>query len=44
MASMTPIFIANRPFIFIIVDLETSEALFAGRFMGPNAGNTKSSI
>lgn len=44
MANMAPTFIANRPFIFAIVDLVTSETLFAGRFMGPNAGNSRSSV
>ncbi|XP_011685298.1 PREDICTED: heparin cofactor 2-like isoform X2 [Wasmannia auropunctata] len=41
MANMAPTFRANRPFIFAIVDLVTSETLFAGRFMGPNAGNSR---
>ncbi|XP_071654183.1 uncharacterized protein [Temnothorax longispinosus] len=35
MGNIMPTFIANRPFIFAIVDLVTSEVLFAGRFMGP---------
>ncbi|XP_012528497.1 uncharacterized protein LOC105832254 [Monomorium pharaonis] len=44
MANMVPTFTANRPFIFAIVDVVTSETLFAGRFMGPNANNSRSSI
>ncbi|KYM94473.1 Serpin B3, partial [Cyphomyrmex costatus] len=44
MANIVPTFIANRPFIFIIVDLITSETLFAGRFMGPNADNSRGTI
>ncbi|XP_011879335.1 PREDICTED: uncharacterized protein LOC105568344 [Vollenhovia emeryi] len=42
MANMAPTFVANRPFIFAIVDLVTSETLFAGRFMGPYARNPRS--
>jgi len=30
--------------MFAIVDLVTSETLFAGRFMGPNADNSKGTI
>ncbi|XP_011638346.1 uncharacterized protein LOC105428007 [Pogonomyrmex barbatus] len=44
MGGMLPSFRANRPFIFVIVDLATSETLFAGRFLGPNMGNSRSSI
>ncbi|KYQ54644.1 Serpin B3, partial [Trachymyrmex zeteki] len=44
MANMVPTFIVNRPFIFAIVDLATSETLFAGRFMGPNADNSRGTI
>jgi len=40
MGNMAPNFVANRPFIFAIVDLVTSETLFAGRFMGPTVGNS----
>ncbi|EZA57928.1 hypothetical protein X777_01942 [Ooceraea biroi] len=41
-ASTTPTFVANRPFIFAIVDLATSETLFVGRYMGPAASNSRS--
>ncbi|XP_012064085.1 PREDICTED: uncharacterized protein LOC105627412 [Atta cephalotes] len=44
MANMVSTFIVNRPFMFAIVDLVTSETLFAGRFMGPNADNSKGTI
>ncbi|KAL0100192.1 hypothetical protein PUN28_019549 [Cardiocondyla obscurior] len=40
MANMAVTFIANRPFIFTIVDILTSETLFAGRYIGPDAGNS----
>lgn len=43
MGNMVPTFVANRPFIFVIVDLLTTESLFGGRYMGPNAGNPTSS-
>lgn len=36
MANIAPAFIANRPFIFAIVDLVTSETLFAGRVIDPS--------
>ncbi|EFN65867.1 Plasminogen activator inhibitor 1 [Camponotus floridanus] len=36
----TAIFIANRPFIFAIVDLNTTETLFAGRVMDPSMSNS----
>lgn len=39
MANTAPVFIANRPFIFAIVDLVTSETLFAGRVMDPSMSN-----
>ncbi|XP_012225010.1 uncharacterized protein Spn27A [Linepithema humile] len=39
MANMASTFIANRPFMFTIVDLVTSETMFAGRFMGPATDN-----
>ncbi|CAL1688366.1 unnamed protein product [Lasius platythorax] len=42
MANMAPAFIANRPFIFAIVDLVTSETLFAGRVMDPSMSNFES--
>lgn len=35
MGETMPTFIANRPFIFAIVDLVTTETLFAGRFISP---------
>lgn len=35
-ASSTLVFNANRPFIFMIVDSDTKETLFSGRFMQPN--------
>ncbi|KAL6427473.1 hypothetical protein ACFW04_008768 [Cataglyphis niger] len=40
MANTAPVFIANRPFIFAIVDLVTSETLFAGRVMDPSTSNS----
>jgi len=40
-ASTTPTFLANRPFMFAIIDLGTSETLFVGRFMGPAANNSR---
>lgn len=43
MGNIMPTFIANRPFIFSIVDQVTGEILFAGRFMGSNANNPTSS-
>ncbi|KAM0725674.1 Serine protease inhibitor 2 [Formica fusca] len=39
MANTAPAFIANRPFIFAIVDLGTSETLFAGRVMDPSSNS-----
>jgi len=36
----TAVFIANRPFIFAIVDLDTTETLFAGRVMDPSMSNS----
>jgi len=39
--STTPTFLANRPFMFAIIDIGTSETLFIGRFMGPAANNSR---
>ncbi|XP_029156604.1 uncharacterized protein LOC114929280 isoform X2 [Nylanderia fulva] len=42
MANVAPAFIANRPFIFAIVDLVTSETLFAGRVIDPSTNKFES--
>lgn len=39
---MSQTFIANRPFIFAIVDVPTGETLFAGRVMDPSAKSSSS--
>ncbi|MGD9128164.1 MAG: serpin family protein [Planctomycetia bacterium] len=36
-----PAFIANRPFVFLVIDGETSSILMFGRYMGPEQGKNK---